>query len=171
MTNPAIDAKLNFLVEADRLKSVVRANHIIDGTRCENTAEHSWHVALYALIFSPYAAPDVDIDRAIAMLLLHDIVEIDAGDHPIHLTHDADAIRAAEQRAADRLFGLLPLPIGTGFRALWDEFDAGQTATAQYARLIDTIHPVYQTICSPYPLDEHLAIVDVVEDAAVADLL
>lgn len=156
--NP-IAAKIAFLTEADRLKNVIRANNVIDGSRQENSAEHSWHVALYALIFAPYAAPDVDVDRAISMLLVHDIVEIDAGDHPIHLNHDPAAIELAERAAADRIFGLLPFPLAIEFRGLWDEFEAGRTATARFAKMIDTIHPVYQTLCSSNPDPNHIEIV------------
>ncbi|OUD10922.1 phosphohydrolase [Marivivens niveibacter] len=156
--NP-IAAKIAFLTEADRLKNVIRANNVIDGSRQENSAEHSWHVALYALVFAPYAAPDVDVDRAIAMLLVHDIVEIDAGDHPIHLDHDQAAIELAERAAADRIFGLLPFPMAIEYRALWDEFESGTTATARFAKMIDTIHPVYQTLCSSNPDQTHIEIV------------
>ena len=100
MTDP-ITHRFAFLCEADRLKSVDRANVLMDLSRPENSAEHSWHVALYAMVFGAS-------DRAIAMLLLHDLVEIDCGDHPIHLDHDLSGVQAAELAAARRLFGMLP---------------------------------------------------------------
>lgn len=135
-------AQLAFLEEVDRLKGVERASPVLGGHRKENSAEHSWHVALYALILAPEAARGVRIDRAIEMLLLHDIVEIDAGDVPIHAAHDAEAHAAKERAAADRLFGLLPPDQGAALRALWDEFEAGESLDARYARAADRLQPV-----------------------------
>ena len=94
-----LDAQMTFLGTACALKSVSRNNLLQDLSRRENSAEHSWHVALYALLFTPPGLEDADRDRAIAMLLLHDLVEIDAGDHPIHLDHDAAHIARAEAAA------------------------------------------------------------------------
>lgn len=149
-----LQAQLAFLDEVDRLKSVTRANQLVDRSRQENSAEHSWHLALYALAFAD-TAPDADIDRAILMLLLHDIVEIDAGDHPIHLDHDWAAVAAAEQRAADRLFGLLPADQGAYFRSVWTEFEQAQTPTAQYAKRLDTVQPMLVTLLGDHPIPEH----------------
>ena len=154
-----LPAQFTFLNEADRLKSVDRANLLIDCSRPENSAEHSWHLALYALVFGDTAAPDVDVDRAIAMLLLHDIVEIDAGDHPIHEAHDWDAVAEAERKAADRIFGLLPLPQAKEFRGIWDEFEAAKTPTAKFAKRLDTAQPMYQTLCAPNPVPDHVEVV------------
>ncbi|MGA9254364.1 MAG: HD domain-containing protein, partial [Roseobacter sp.] len=103
-----LDAQIAFLSEADKLKNVLRASRLHDNSRFENSAEHSWHVMLFALVLADQAAPEVDIQRVLKMLLLHDLVEIDAGDNPIHGTVDVEAQDAAEQAAADRLFGLLP---------------------------------------------------------------
>lgn len=139
-----------FLTEADRLKSVERANVLMDLSRPENSAEHSWHVALYALVFGAS-------DRAIAMLLLHDLVEIDCGDHPIHLAHDAAAVQAAEEAAARRLFGMLPG--GEALLALWREFEAGESPDARMAKRMDHIQPLFQVLCAPEPLADHVAIV------------
>ena len=132
-----LDAQVAFLKEADRLKSILRATPLIDGSRKENSAEHSWHVMLYALVLSDQAGPEVRIDRVIRMLLLHDIVEIDAGDHPIHGNVDHAAQEAAEAAAADRLFGLLPDDQRDAFRALWDEFEAAESPDAVFAKAID----------------------------------
>ena len=132
-----LDAQITFLREADQLKSVLRASRLIDGTRRENSAEHSWHIMLFALVLGDQAGPDVDISRVLKMLLLHDLVEIDAGDAPIHGNVDHAAQAAKEQAAADRLFGLLPQDQATIFRALWDEFEAARTPDAQYAKAID----------------------------------
>lgn len=139
-----------FLNEADRLKSVDRANVLMDGTRAENSAEHSWHVALYAMVFGAS-------DRAIAMILLHDLVEIDTGDHPIHLAHDLAAVQAAEHAAARRLFAILP--DGADLLALWQEFDAGNSDDARMARRMDHIQPLFQVLLAARPRPDHLRIV------------
>jgi len=126
-----------FLMEADRLKSVLRASRLADGSRFENSAEHSWHLSLFALVLADQAGPDVTLDRVIRMAILHDLVEIDAGDTPIHGTVDHAAQAEAEARAADRLFGILPADQAAKFRALWDEFEAGETPDAQFAKALD----------------------------------
>lgn len=133
-----------FLMEADRLKSITRANVLMDLSRPENAAEHSWHIALYALVLAPHAHRGTNIDRVIAMLLLHDLVEIDAGDTPIHLAQDPDQQAKTEARAADRLFGLLPADEGAAFRSLWREFEAAQTPDAIFAKRLDHLQPIFQ---------------------------
>ncbi|MCO4848703.1 MAG: HD domain-containing protein [Yoonia sp.] len=139
-----IDQQLSFLIEADKLKSVIRGTTLNDGSRHENSGEHSWHVGLYALIMAEHATKPVNVDRVIKMLLLHDLVEIDAGDVPIHsdAARDTAVQDAAEQAAADRIFGLLPDDQGGAFRALWDEFEAASTDDAIFAKSIDRVHPV-----------------------------
>lgn len=134
-----LEAQLAFLAEADRLKSVLRASKLIDNSRHENSAEHSWHIMLYALVLADQAGPEVDIGRVLRMLLIHDIVEIDAGDAPIHGQVDHAAMAAKEAAAADRLFGLLPPDQARDFRAVWDEFEAAETADAQFAKAIDRV--------------------------------
>jgi putative hydrolase of HD superfamily len=138
MTN-RIDAQMAFLREADQLKSVLRASRLIDGSRRENSAEHSWHIMLYALILADQAAGDVNINRVLKMLLLHDLVEIDAGDAPIHGNVDHAAMAAKEIAAADRLFALLPKDQAQEFRALWDEFEAAQSSDSRFAKAIDRV--------------------------------
>ena len=144
--------QLAFLAEADQLKSVYRASPLCDASRRENSAEHSWHLALYALIMAGYAGEGVDIGRVIRMLILHDLVEIDAGDVPIHAAggnaHHGAAQLAAEQAAADRIFGLLPDAQARGFRALWDEFEDNRTPDAVFAKSLDRAQPVMQNIAS-----------------------
>jgi putative hydrolase of HD superfamily len=132
-----LDAQMAFLQEADRLKSVLRASRLVDGSRQENSAEHSWHVALFAVVLADQAGPDVRIERVVRMLLIHDLVEIDAGDTPIHGTVDHDAQTAAEARAADRLFGLLPADQAAIYRALWEEFEAAKSPDAVFAKALD----------------------------------
>ncbi|MDG1430960.1 MAG: HD domain-containing protein [Paracoccaceae bacterium] len=129
--------QLDFLIEADRLKSIYRATRLHNNSRFENSAEHSWHIALYALILSEYAPLGCDITRVIRMLLIHDIVEIDAGDAPIHGDFDADEMHKKELAAADRLFGLLPQDQAKELRNLWDEFEAIQTPDAKFAKALD----------------------------------
>lgn len=137
-----ITAQLAFLTEADKLKSTLRATTLCDGSRRENSGEHSWHIALYALVMAEHATQPVNIHRVIQMLLIHDLVEIDAGDSPIHGSHDPAEIAMIEQAAANRIFGLLPLDQAASFRALWDEFEAAETDDAIFAKSIDRVQPV-----------------------------
>jgi len=144
--NPRLDAQLEFLIEADKLKSVLRATTLCDATRVENSGEHSWHIALYAMVLSEHAKKPVDLNRVIKMLLIHDLVEIDAGDAPIHGDHDKGAMAVVEQAAADRIFGLLPRDQGKEFRALWNEFEAAITDDAIFAKSIDRVQPVISNL-------------------------
>jgi putative hydrolase of HD superfamily len=141
-----LDAQMAFLREADRLKTVLRANTLCDGSRRENSGEHSWHVALYALTLAEHAPENVRIERVIKMLLLHDLIEIDAGDAPIFGDHDPEALAAAEARAATRIFGLLPPDQAAAFRALWDEFEAAETPDACFAKSLDRCQPPNQNL-------------------------
>jgi putative hydrolase of HD superfamily len=146
MDRPDVDhleAQLGFLAEIDKLKNVVRQSRIADGSRRENTAEHSWHLAMYALVLAEHAAEPIDVLRVVTMLLLHDIVEIDAGDHPYHEPGvDWAAVATAEQAAAERIFGLAPEGQAAEFRAIWDEFEAAQTPEARFAKALDRLQPV-----------------------------
>ena len=144
MTDAAarLDRQFAFLNEADRLKSVLRGTTLCDGSRRENSAEHSWHIMLYALTLAEHAEHPVNIDRVLKMLLLHDLVEIDAGDAPIHGTHDPTEQAAKEQAASDRLFGLLPSDQAREYRALWEEFEAAESDDAIFAKSVDRVQPV-----------------------------
>ncbi|MBL4726351.1 MAG: HD domain-containing protein [Rhizobiaceae bacterium] len=147
MTNQSrISAQIAFLTEADKLKSVLRATTLCDASRRENSGEHSWHIALYAMTLAEYAIKPVDINRVIKMLLIHDLVEIDAGDTPIHGDYDPAEIAAIEERAADRIFGLLPAEQGKEFRALWDEFEAAESDDAVFAKSVDRVQPVISNL-------------------------
>lgn len=141
-----IDAQMVFLSEADKLKSVLRATTLNDASRRENSGEHSWHIALYAMVLAEHAITPVNIDRVIKMLLIHDLVEIDAGDTPIHGDHDAEKQAVIEQNAATRIFGLLPQDQAQEFRALWDEFEAAETDDAVFAKSIDRVQPVVSNL-------------------------
>ncbi|WP_164659091.1 HD domain-containing protein [Tropicibacter sp. Alg240-R139] len=154
-----LSAQIAFLKEADRLKRVDRSNVLLDLSRPENSAEHSWHLALYALIFAPMAGKGVCVDRVICMLLLHDLVEIDVGDHPIHKAVDWDAVAEREQQAARRIFGLLPDDQAAEYLALWTEFEGDSTPDAQFAKMLDRSQPLFQVLYAPEPLPDHLQIV------------
>jgi putative hydrolases of HD superfamily len=147
-----LDQQFAFLMEADKLKSVLRATTLCDASRRENSGEHSWHLALYAMVLADHAAPGVDMNRVIRMLILHDLVEIDVGDVPIHsangTAHASAETLAAEARAATRIFGLLPSDLGLAFRALWEEFEASETPDAIFAKSLDRVQPVMHNIAS-----------------------
>lgn len=154
-----IETQFAFLLEADRLRSIERQNLILDCSRPENSAEHSWHLALYAQVLAPLAGPGVSAARAIRMLLLHDLVEIDAGDHPIDGNHDWEAVAQAEAAAAERLFGLLPADQGAELKALWHEFEAAESPDARFAKKLDTCQPIFQTLYGSDPPDHHKEVV------------
>ncbi len=147
-----LDRQFAFLLEADRLKQVLRATTLADGSRRENSGEHSWHLTLYALVLADHAGPGVDLNRVIRMLILHDLVEIDTGDVPIHSqngdAHGSTAVSEAEARAADRIFGLLPADVGQPLRALWQEFEAAETPDAVFAKSLDRVQPLLHNIAS-----------------------
>lgn len=148
-SQPALDdlgdlgATLAFFMELDRLKSVDRRNRLADGSRRENTAEHSWHLGMAALVFAAHATEPVDVGRAVAMALAHDIVEIDAGDTFAYDEGvDAETKVAREMAAADRIFGLLPPGPAMFLRELWDEYERGDTPEARYVMAIDRMAPM-----------------------------
>jgi putative hydrolase of HD superfamily len=138
----ALDKQLGFLREIDRLKTVVRQSPLLDGSRKENSAEHSWHLAMYALLLNEYACGPVDTNRVIQMLLLHDVVEIDVGDFPIHSGSSRELQAEQETKAAARLFGLLPQQQGNEFLALWQEFECAETEDAKFAKALDRFQPL-----------------------------
>jgi putative hydrolases of HD superfamily len=142
VSSDRLDAQLRFVLEIDRLKGVDRRNHLADGTRVENVAEHSWHLALLALVLGEHSAEPVDLGRVVRMLLVHDLVEIDAGDTFVYDDAGRASKAAREQAAADRIFSLLPADQATELRSLWDEFEALETPEARYARSIDRLAPV-----------------------------
>ncbi|MGD9333256.1 MAG: HD domain-containing protein [Desulfobacterales bacterium] len=135
--------QIQFVCELDKLKQVQRQTWITDTSRKENTAEHSWHIATMALVLAEYAPVNgLDVDRVIQMLLIHDIVEIDAGDTYCYDRAAATQQADHETRAAQRLFGLLPRDLSERFQALWEEFEARQTPEAQLANALDRLQPV-----------------------------
>ena len=142
--NPAdrLEQQIAFIVEIDRLKGVVRQNYLADGSRRENTAEHSWHVTLMAMILSEHAAEAVDRARVLELLLVHDLVEIDAGDTFAYDSVGEQTKAAREQAAAERIFGLLPAAQAAHLRAAWDEYEASETPEARFALSLDRLMPM-----------------------------
>lgn len=134
-------SQMQFLLAIDALKSVKRATLIASGERMENSAEHSWHLTLFARLLAEYASQPVDVDRVVLMLMVHDIVEVDAGDTPLHGKQDPQR-EAREQAAATRLFGLLPGDQGDMLRQCWDEFEAAESADARFAKAVDRLQPI-----------------------------
>ncbi len=135
-------SQLDFLIEMDKLKSIQRHSLLVNGSRAENSAEHSWHLAVMAMILSEYAGEAVDAGHVVRMLLVHDIIEIDAGDT---FAYDIQANLGKAQRerlAADRLFGLLPEDQAIELRALWEEFEARETGEARFAHAMDRLMPL-----------------------------
>ena len=139
--NIRLDQQLRFTAEIDKMTSILRRTMLIDGSRRENDAEHSWHIAVMALIFEEYAAEPVNVSRAVKMCVVHDLIEIYAGDT---FAYDAAGNKDKAEReaaAADKLFAQLPKEQGADIRALWEEFDIMQTADAKYAACMDRLQP------------------------------
>lgn len=142
MIDQRLSRQIQFIVEIDRLKSVLRRTTIMDGSRRENSAEHSWHLALMALVLSEHADDAVDICHVIRMVLLHDIVEVDAGDTFCYDEEGVVSQAQREQQAAQRIFGLLADDQAGELRALWHEFEEGATAEARFAVALDRLQPL-----------------------------
>jgi putative hydrolases of HD superfamily len=139
-------AQTEFLLTCDRLKSVARTTYLHDGSRPENSAEHSWHLALMALTFAEYAPANTNIEHAVNMLLVHDLVEIYAGDTYFDAAQTTLELQHAhEEQAASALFSNLPPGQGETFRALWDEFEVRRSPSALYARALDALQPMLLT--------------------------
>ncbi|EAS41610.1 HD domain-containing protein [Photobacterium profundum] len=136
---------LDFIVEIEKLKSVIRNTRPVGLDRYENSAEHSWHVCLSALMLKDYANEPVDINRVIKMLLIHDLGEIDAGDTIIYASETAEN-KQNEEAGLKRIFDLLPDGIGEGYLSLWHEFEAGETAESKYAKAIDRVPPLLHNL-------------------------
>ncbi|MBF0334212.1 MAG: HD domain-containing protein [Alphaproteobacteria bacterium] len=146
MTEDRLSRQIAFVLELDALKQVLRQTLLLADRRQENDAEHSWHIAMMALLLAEHAAQPVDVARVVKMLLIHDIVEIDAGDTFIYDEAGHADKEAREQAAADRLFGLLPADQGAELRALWDEFEARATPEARFAASIDRLQPLLHNV-------------------------
>ena len=137
-----LEQQIGFILEIDRLKHIYRRTFLLDKSRPENDAEHSWHIAVMALLLAEHANAPVDVSHVIKMLLIHDLVEIDAGDTYLYDEQATASKAAREQQAADRIFGLLPADQAQAYRALWDEFEAKHTPDAQFAAALDRLQPL-----------------------------
>ena len=137
-----LGAQLRFFVETDRLKGVLRQTRLAGGARRENSAEHSWHLAVLALVLAEHAPPGVDVTRVLRMLLVHDVVEIDAGDTFIYDPQGQAGKLERERVAADRLFGLLPEDQAGALREAWEEFEARESPEARFAAALDRLAPL-----------------------------
>lgn len=150
----ALERQIGFLLEADKLKEVVRLNLLAAGTRRETTAEHCWHVILQTLTLAEHAPEGTDIAHVVRLLAVHDLVEIDAGDHWVTDANRA-GIKDLEQAAAERLFALLPDAQAREFRDLWLEFEESETAEARFANAMDALHPMVLVFASGQPDPTH----------------
>ena len=137
-----LDKQFAFARELDKEKLIGRQTYLANGERKENDAEHAWHMAIMALILSEYANEEIDVLRTISMILIHDVVEIDAGDTYAYDENGKKSQREREVKAAERLFGMLPKDQAVKFRNLWEEFEAQETKEAKFARTMDNIQPV-----------------------------
>ena len=137
-----LEQQLRFLLEADKEKKIGRQTWLSDGSRKENDAEHAWHLALMVLLLGEHAREEIDLLKTLTMVLLHDIVEIDAGDTYAYDAEGQSTAREREEKAAERLFGLLPEDQGQKLRALWEEFEARETPEAKFARTLDNCQPM-----------------------------
>jgi putative hydrolase of HD superfamily len=146
VSDDRLELQLTFLAELDKLKLVQRRTSVVGESRLENTAEHSWHLGIMAPVLAEYAPEGVDVERAMAMVLVHDIVEIDAGDtfaFDVAANEDKDE---RERAAAERLFGLLPDDQHGHYRALWEEFEARETPDALFANALDRFQGLLQNV-------------------------
>jgi putative hydrolases of HD superfamily len=141
MQSQRFTQQIQFILEIDRLKQVLRQTLLTDASRRENSAEHSWHLAIMAMLLVEYAPVPIDALRVIKMLLIHDLVEIDAGDTFCYDVQSNQTKADRELQAADRLFGLLPPDQALELRTLWEEFENQETPTAQFATAIDRLQP------------------------------
>lgn len=149
MNRERFEQQISFLMEIDKVKSIFRRTKLFDGSRYENDAEHAWHLALMAMTLAEHAnETQLDVSKVIKMALLHDLVEIDAGDTFIYDTQARADVQEKEARAAERIFGLLPEDQQREFQALWDEFEARVTAEAKFAAAIDRLEPILQNMAT-----------------------
>lgn len=137
-----LEKQIQFLVEIDKMKSIYRQTILMDQSRRETDAEHSWHFAVMALVLAEYAGGEIDVSKAVKMALVHDLVEIDAGDTYAYDEAGNSTRAERENKAADRVFALLPGDQGAACRALWEEFERAESAEARYANAMDSLQPI-----------------------------
>ena len=137
-----LEKQICFIVEVDKVKNIFRQTYLADGERKENDAEHSWHLALMAVLLQEHMEDKADLTKVMIMVLIHDLVGIDAGDTYAYDEKGGQTKREREVKAADRIFGLLPEDQGQYFRELWEEFEAYETPEAKFAHLLDNFQPL-----------------------------
>lgn len=137
-----LEQQFEFIREIDKEKFIGRQTYLSDGKRKENDAEHAWHMAIMTILLSEYANEEIDVLKTVTMLLIHDIVEIDAGDTYAYDEEAKKTHKEREQKAAERIFGLLPPDQGEKFKKIWEEFEARETKEARFARTMDNLQPV-----------------------------
>ena len=137
-----LEQQFEFIREIDKEKFIGRQTYLSDGRRKENDAEHAWHMAIMTILLSEYANEEIDVLKTVTMLLIHDIVEIDAGDTYAYDEEAKKTQKEREQKAAERIFGLLPPDQGEKFKKIWEEFEARETKEASFARTMDNLQPV-----------------------------
>ena len=142
MSDNRLNKQFEFCLEADKEKFIGRQTYLTDGIRKENDAEHAWHMAVMTLILSEYANEKIDLLKTISMILIHDIVEIDAGDTYAYDEERKKTQKSRELAAADRIFAMLPEDQKQKFRQLWEEFEAAETPEAKFARAMDNVQPI-----------------------------
>ncbi len=142
MNTERLEQQIAFLLEIDKLKSVLRRTYLVDDPRHENSAEHSWHLAVMAMLLAEHANAPVNLLRVLKMLLVHDVVEIDSGDTYIYDVAGNASKAVREQEAAERIFGLLPDDQRDEMHRLWEEFEARQTPEARFAAALDRLMPM-----------------------------
>ena len=142
ITDERLKKQIDFISEIDKIKSIFRQTYVSDLSRQENDAEHSWHLALMAMVLSEYANEEVDVLHVIELVLIHDMVEIDAGDTYAYDPEANKTKRERELKAAERIFHLLPDDQAEWVRGLWDEYEASETKEAKFALSLDILHPI-----------------------------
>ena len=146
MQNEDLIRQIDFIKEIDKLKYIQRRTKLFNSDRNENDAEHSWHLAMMAVILSGHSNASIDVLKVVKMVLIHDIVEIDAGDTFIYDTVKNHVNTDLERAAAERIFGLLPEKQAQELIAIWEEFEAGETDEAKFAKSMDRLEPLLQNV-------------------------
>jgi putative hydrolase of HD superfamily len=144
MPSDRLSKQIAFLVEADKLKGILRRTPLVDASRQENSAEHSWHLVLAAMVMREHASSPLDFFHVFEMAIVHDLVEIDAGDTFAYDSAGIETKAEREKAAADRIFGLLPDDQRDRFRSLWEEFEAQETLESRFANALDRLQPLLQ---------------------------
>ena len=142
MDQDRLDRQMNFILEIDQEKNILRQTHLSRGGRRENDAEHAWQMAIMTWLLAEYSNQKIDVAKTMLMTLVHDLVEIDAGDTYAYDTAAKETEAAREQAAADRIFGLLPADQGSRLREIWEEFNAYETPEARFAHVMDNLQPM-----------------------------